>query len=358
MADDITFIDCSDTDVHGNQDAGVLVSTGTILGTWINWSIDADVLTATVTQHGSWPSTFTITDSILTATTSIKADADGYGDFLIEVFKKNWVAWSDIGAMDFTIGKSHEAGRKVMEWSGWTWAVKKLGNRAIAYGENGVTALFPDPDDPKDFGSDEIYRVGLKGKHACCGDDKIHFFIDNKGQMFMFAESLTLLDYSEYLSDMATNLVMSYDPESGLVYICDGSLGYVYSSRTGSLGEGPVNVTGIYPQGGTLYVASPAAITTEPFEICTDIYDLGTRSGKNIYSLELGTDLTQTLSVAIDHRLDKSAAFETTDWYAVDARGMVFIPVYCQEFRIRARLATYEYFELDHIIVNHSINAH
>ncbi len=357
MPDDVIFY-CSYTDVHGNKDAGIPVVACSIHGTWINWSIQSSPFIVTTGQHGGWPGTFFVTDSVMTVTLGWKADKDGYGYFLTELFKKNWAQWSDIGEMNFTIGKGHEAGRKVMEWSGWVWGIRKLGNRAIAYGENGVTALFPDPNDPKDYGSDEIYRVGLKGKHAVCGDDNAHFFIDNKGQMFGLAEGLTLLDYSEYLSPMAANLVMSYDIESGLIYICDGSLGYVYSTRTGSLGEGPVNITGIYSQGGTLYVVAPADITIDPFEICTGIYDEGTRNSKSIHSLEIATDLTATLSAAIDHRLDKSAAFETTKWQTVDARGMVPIPVYCQEYRIRIKSSVYEYFEIDRIVVNRTINAH
>ena len=180
----------------------------------------------------------------------------------------------------------------------------------------------------------------------------MHYFVDNLGQLWRFSEGLEKLDYSEYLSGMIDNLVLSWDAANKLLYICDGSQGYVYSQDSGSLGAGPVNVTGIDSQSGTLYVVSPAAISTPTFKICTDIYDLGTRKGKNIHSLEIGTDLTETLEAAIDYRLDKAAAFATTDWHVVDPRGIVFIPVYGREFRFRFKSDVYSYFEVEPIIVN------
>jgi len=231
-----------------------------------------------------------------------------------------------------------------------------LGNRVIAYGENGVSILTPSG---RTYGLNTIYRIGLKSKHAIAGDDKIHFFVDKKDQLFSLGEELIKLDYSEYLSVLSDYLLtMSYDIESNLVYICDGTYGFVYSPKDKSLGEGPVNVAGMFSQDGTLYVAAPAAITIPNFGICTDIYDLGSRKGKTIYSLEIGTDIEGTLQAAIDWRINKKSAFAQTGWFDVDRRGVVFITCYGKEFRCRLKNLEYEYFEPDYITVNGEIHDH
>lgn len=306
---------------------------------------------ATVTAYASASGT-PIWGNAFDATATAYAFAEG--EILLENLKSNWVKWSNIGKMDFTIWKDNIAGERPLDWKGWVYAIKKLGGKAIAYGKNGVSALIPSGNA---WGLQTIYRIGLKGKNAVAGTDDVHFFIDNKNQLFALGDSLQMLDYSEYLS-VLTDPVLSYDIESNLLYICDGTYGFVYSPKDKSLGKGPVNVTGISSQGGTLYVTAPAAITTPVFEICTDIYDMGTRRGKSIYSLEIGTDLIGELQASIDYRLDKAAAFTQTGWFTVDKRGVVYITAYGREFRFRVRNLEYEYMEIDYITVDGEVHNH
>jgi len=276
------------------------------------------------------------------------------GDLLLENLKSNWVKWSNIGQMDFTIGRDNVAGERPLDWKGWVYAIKKLGGRAIVYGKNGVSALIPSGNA---WGLQTVYRIGLKSKNAIAGDESVHFFIDNKDQLFSLDKSLQKLDYSEYLS-VLTSPVLSYDLETGLLYICDGTYGFVYNHANKSLGTGPISITGISSQGGTLYITSPVAIVMPTFEICTNIYDLGTRRGKTIYSLEIGTDLGGTLQAAIDYRLDKAVAFTQTGWFTVDRRGVVHIIAYGREFRFRVKVLAWESLELDYININGEVHQH
>ena len=348
---DDTWIDCRYVDSAGNRDAGIIVVTVTPVGTFINVNVAADAITVTAAPLGDYNEGVLATDTVITVTI-------GFGDPLAytEPYKQNFAKWSRIGEMDYTVGFDEESNEMPLGWKGWVYDIIRLGNRAIYYGENGISALTPSG---RYWGMREnpLYRIGLAGKQAVCGDDNIHYFIDNKGQMFSLGEGLTLLDYSEYLANM-TNPVMSYDKENGFIYICDGEYGFIYNTRTGSLGEGPNNITGIGSQGGTLYVAAPAAISTDPIGTWTDTIDLGNRHGKSIHSMEISTDLSETLYVALRHRRDKSASWTQTRWYTVDQRGMVFIPVYGVEFQLGLRLSTYEYVEFDQINVNHTVHAH
>ena len=335
---DITF-DCTDTDAHGNRYAGIGTATCTMHGNWLGFTIEADPIVVTVSQEGDYVLGFYVSADPITVTVSL-----GSPQMTITPQKSHWLKWSNIGSLDFTIWKDNVAGERPMDWKGWIWSVKKLGNRAITYGENGVSILTPHENM---WGLNTIYRVGLKCKEAVCGDDKIHFFIDNTDQLWSLGESLELLDYSEYLSNM-TSPVMSYDIQNGLVYICDGTYGYVYSPKEGSFGSGPVNVTGIYPQGGTLYISASSAITTPALELWTDIHDLKTRKMKTVYEMAFGTDLAGVLRASIKYRRDKSRDWVQTPWINVLDNGSVFITAMGVEFMFGVKTLVWEYLELDY----------
>lgn len=270
-------------------------------------------------------------------------------DVFTQASKKNWIKWSDIGSLDFTIWKDNVAGERPLDWQGFVYCIKKLGSRVVVYGENGISFLIPSGSV---FGLETVYRIGLKGKHAVSGDSSKHFFVDNVGKLWKLTNSLNKLGYEEYLSKLNKSIVLSYDEERNLVYICDGNLGYIYNAESGSFGEGPENITGIGYRSGTEYVTASSAITTAPFEICTDIFDLGSRAGKTIFSVELGTDLTTNLYVSVDWRRDKAGEFMRTPWYAVSMQGRAIVVAYGREFRFRVKTTSYEYFELDYIKVN------
>jgi len=333
-----------DLDIWFNSDVGIAYATASGEKPFAG-------IVATVTAYATASGT-PIWGNAYEGTATAYAFAEG--DLLLENLRSNWVKWSNIGQMDFTIGRDNVAGERPLDFKGWVYAIKKLGSRAIAYGKNGVSALIPAGTA---WGLQTVYRIGLKSKNAIAGDESIHFFIDNKDQLFSLGESLQKLDYSEYLS-VLTNPVLSYDLETGLLYICDGEYGFVYNHANKSLGTGPISITGISSQGGTLYVTSPVAIVMPTFEFCTDIYDLGTRRGKTIYSLEIGTDLGGDLQAAIDWRTDKKEAFATTNWFMVDRRGMVHIACYGKEFRFRVKTFAWEPAGLDYITVNGEVHQH
>lgn len=347
--------DCHTTIGDNTDEIGVLTLTTSILGTWLNVRIVEDTtLSITTSIIGS----FTVNiiagaDTTLEITVSLHAAYFTVAGIDYVPFttpsKANWIKWSDIGSIDFTIGRDNVAGERPLDWSGYVHAIKKLGSKLVVYGENGVSLITPAGTS---FGLTTIYPVGLKGKHAVAGDNTKHFFVDKEGQLWKLADGLNLLDYSEYLSTLLSNMVMSYDSTNNLIYMCDSSKGYVYDVPDGSLGCGPSSITGIGYQSGVQYIVSPYTIVNDSFEICTDIYDFGTRNGKTIHELEFGTDNTVALYAAIDYRRDRSIGFFMTPWHLVWKNGRVPINAYGREFRIRLRAASYEYFELDYIKVS------
>jgi len=257
----------------------------------------------------------------------------------------NWVKWSDIGNLDFTNGLSNVAGERPMEWPGTVYKIKKLGNNIIAYGANGISLLFP--RDTK-FGLTNISMIGLKGSNAIAGTDLIHFYIDLTDDLYRFTDKVEKLGYKEYLAAM-TNPILSYDSYSKLLYICDGVLGYVYNTQNESMGEGPVNITGIGYQDAFSYIASDGPVVIPAFNIWTDILDFGTRNAKTLHSIELGIDVAEDLWVSVEFRVNKQTNFIRLPWVIVNPSGVANIICHGVEFRIGIKTNVYNYFELDSI---------
>ena len=332
-------------------DVGILIG-----GSWLNVNKAADPIEVTLSVLGGMiiGNLFSST-ALITVTISMRSS-----EVVTTASKRGWVQWSNIGSLDFTVWKDNIAGERPLDWNGWVYEIRKLGNKAVVYGEGGVSMLAPSGNT---YGLLSIHKVGLKGRKSIAGDDKRQFFIDADGDLFgivegpmkssMFEASIDpeRLGYSEFLSSM-NSPILSWDMLNNLLYICDGVSGYIYSPDSKSLGVGPANITGIGLRGDTLYVAASSEIVIPPFEICTDIYDMGSRKNKTITTVELGTDVIGDLWVSLDYRINKAAAFKTLVWHKVSPNGVTNIPCYGVEFRVRVRRTTYAYFELDYIRVN------
>jgi len=348
---DQTF-DCTSDDSAGNPDAGIPVLTVSLTGTWLNKlfaGLDGDaIINIPITVSSSYAEGVHVTSStVINISFSVVPDDTD----VVFLSKNNWVSWSNIGKLDFTIGHDNIAGERPMDWKGWVRGLKKLGQKIVSYGQNGVSFLTPVENK---YSLKTIHKIGTKGKHAFAGSDDIHFFIDAESRLYRIADELEKLDYSEYLSALSSSVVMTYDKESNLIYICDGTYGFVFSIEDNSLGSGPVNITGMGSQDGTLYPVAPATISTPVFEICTDIYDLGSRKLKTIQSVEFGIDADTTNQImygAIEYRKNRQDAFASKDWKIVHESGVLWQTAFGREFRFKFKLALYEYVELDYIKV-------
>jgi len=343
---DITF-NCLDTSDSGVDEIGVIKIYVEVVGSCTVMT-EAAVAASVVTHIvGTWAGGTYIDEDYAEVTVRI------LGTFITEPFKKNWVKWSDIGSLVFTIGRGNIAGERPMDWKGWVYKIKKLGGKVVVYGENGISIMTPASNA---FGYQTISRIGLKGKNAVAGTDLKHFFVNNLGELWVFSEGLKKLDYSEYLSPMLANMVLSYDEPNDLLYICDGSQGFVY--RDGSFGEGPKNLTGIGYQSGVVYPVAPEAIVVPALELCTDIYDLGMNHYKTVFELQFATNITGTMQAAMDYRANVKADFTQTEWKTVMDRGSVFLTALGREIRFKVKLTAYEYCEMDYIKLRGVIHAH
>lgn len=339
---DQTF-DCDDWDAIPT----VTVELG---GTWLNETIFVDPIVITLFQEGNWvQGVLVVLADPIVVTIGLK-----YTDIIIEYPKANWVKWSKIGYLDFTVDESNVANEQPLNWNGFVYKILKLNDTLIAYGESGVTVLIP-----KDiaYGMKELYNVGLLGRSTAIGTDFEHFFIDISGKLFkLSSEGLEELGYSEFLSQL-TNPIMSLDLTRNLLYICDETHGFIYNTKDKNFGSGPISLTGMGSRGNTRYVtALDSSITIPKFDVCTDTYDMGTRKSKNIHSIEVANNLSEHLELLIEFRTSNREEFKSSPWFLVNPDGIAYSPCYGVEFRFRFRSFILERFKIDRLKINGSIH--
>ena len=327
-----------------------LVITISVEGSNSNLGIVLDPIEITLSQEGSLCS-----GEVIEASPIYVYITPSFDSVLIPQLVAAFVRWSKIGSLDFELDNTNVAGYRPMDWPGAVYEIKKLGKLAIVYGSGGISAMIPSGIS---YGLDDVHPLGIKNKGAIAGDSKKHFFVDSSDNLYvLLSDGLKKLGYEEYLSLMTT-ITLSYDKKNSLVYICDGTYGFIYEFESGSFGEGPVNVTGIdSDESGTL-VVSDIAIAEPVFEVCTDIYDFGTRKPKTIYAIEVGSNLAQRLYVSVEYRTSYRDDFKQIGWFLVNPNGKAFPRCYGVEFRFRLKSEIYEYFEIDYIKIKGHIHGY
>ena len=303
----------------------------------IGVSLKGGIVTGVVIEAGP----ITLSSSFKTADFAIKGT-------------QPFVKWSKIGALDFTIDQSNMAGTAPMRWPGVIYKILQLENKVIVYGSGGITAMLPND---LVWGSQEIFPRGIKGKNAAVGSDTVHYFIDYQGYLWEIKQGLRKVGYKEFLGAM-TNPVMTMDEDEGLIYICDGTYGYVFNIVENSLGKCPPNITGFLQVNGVKKLVSAGAITNQAYSIITDLYDFGTRKLKAIDYVEISSDVSQNLYVAVDYRRGYKDSLATTPWFLVNPSGQAFCRCDGVEFRLRVKALTYESFVIDSIKFRGHIHNH
>jgi hypothetical protein len=150
-----------------------------------------------------------------------------------------------------------------------------------------------------------------------------------------------------------TTLILSYDNENDLLYLCDGTNGYVYNPNLRSMVKGAPNVSGIHYSDGTTYVVAPAAVTVPAFSMKTAVVDFENRKEKTIFSVEIGTTLTVAIQVRIHWRELHTDSFSQTPWATFTDRGFAYLPCYGVDFQFELSAASAQALkQIDYIKIN------
>lgn len=269
-------------------------------------------------------------------------------DFFIEYLKSNWVKWSKVGEFDFTLDKSNMAGEMPMDWKGEILRIGQLGKNIIVYGTGGISSLIPADNV---FGKRGLLRRGIMSKGAVLITEAFHLFITHDGCLWKLDDKLIKLGYEEYLSTMSSP-VISYDEINDLAYICDGTLGFVFNCGEPSLGQGPVNVTGVGYHEGNSYFITSDTLETPGFEISFDTLDFLNRGFKTIREVQLGMDSTGTFQLGLSFKNGITPTYNGPVWFNVTPEGRVFPNCWGKDFKLHLKSNNPGQIKLSYIKIN------
>ena len=284
-------------------------------------------------------------------TTRFNAFRDDVYTSVTPAFSKNWVWWSSIGFDDalwhffpwMMTGKGiegvvgrREFGFASMSWSGRVLCTKSLGNGVIVYGENGISYLQQNGEDPA-LGVVEIANFGIQSRGAVGGDSGEQYFISTEGMLWKITADLKLtkLGYEEFFLPFEGNEVaICVSPFKGDVYISSRLHGYLLSLS--GLSWTPHRVTSIAIQDGIEgFIYSSYADTH--VRLLTGIFDMGTKSYKTLTGLLLEQIGSSSLEVSIYYRMRGDVAFSSTAFVTVPADGVLDLSVTGVEFMLALR---------------------
>ena len=222
------------------------------------------------------------------------------------------------------------AGFRHMYWEGSILRVMRLGDIVVVYGSNGIAVMIPTG---AVYGMKEVSNMGIISRDAVDGDYNSHVFIDQDKYIWRVdaGDIPKKLGYKEYIDDLDSTLVVSYDKSRKEFYICDSSTCYLLTeyglSRLGYF------VSSIVSNNGTSYGAFLQDDVSETL-IITDIIDFSFRGTKTISTVELGVDFSGDVQVAIEYRYNKKDSFIRSSWINTGPEGVATIPVAALEFRL------------------------
>jgi len=251
------------------------------------------------------------------------------------------VGWSDIGSASFLLDRKNEAGYARSDNFDEIVTVMQLGNAAIAYGHNSITAFKPVVQPAPTFSKKTLADFGIFSKGSVGGSKREHCFVSSDGYVYKMGEDLTLkrLGYQEQITDfVGSDIMVNHLPSNGDFLISDGNVGYVLTLA--GMGE-------VFQQVLSLALINGVAIGTydedsdEYFRFVTDIIDFGMTGQKTVQLIEVGCEGSGTKEVAVDWRNNPQDVWERTNWVALNDQNWATLPITASQFRFCFRNDVY-----------------
>lgn len=252
----------------------------------------------------------------------------------------NIIAWSRIGAMDFSVGIDNEIGWAVLPWRGKVLRMLELSGAIMAYCENGIARLQPESTPIVTFGLDSIADFGILNRNAVDGDDQMHLAIGRDYALYTLTPERKVtqegrgpkrLGYAEYMKQLENPQVV-HDPVHQRWWIFDGSKCFVWSSF------GLAEVTNV-PKSLTSFSGSLIGIGEDGVEaviLCSDELTFGTAGMKTLQTVEVDA-AGGAYSMQVDFKTDTDANWRTSSWIPCSPNGLAFPTVTGRAFRVRIR---------------------
>jgi len=234
----------------------------------------------------------------------------------------SYLVWSKIGNVDFTPGRSNEAGYRRHPHGGEVYHVRRLGDFVVAYSNKGIVQMFPVKEPAPTFGFNELLDVGLANRGAMSGSKNEHVFVSSDYYLYRVTEKgLEKLGYQEYMEELTVGeIIVCYDAKKGDFFIGDREKTYLLSKQ--GLTEIPQHPSAVWSDQGGTYILPDTVDSYEPL-IITEIVDMGYRGLKTIFEVEASALLTLGAMVSVSWTNDLMV-WGDTPWLQCNPQGVAY----------------------------------
>jgi hypothetical protein len=265
----------------------------------------------------------------------------------------NFVCWSSIGGGDVyypwggsvtdeqlsAIKEKLSFGQMPMPSQGTVLCVKPLGKNVMVYSEDSVNLLVLTSDPISTYGLGELDDVGVLGRGAVAGNDKVHFFVSKNKELWRIDANYNVqkMRFSNVLSNMAAGTIVgAFDPGEKDTYFSNGTDGVVITkSGVSRIARMP---TGLYvSEGGVLKGLTKESAETEDiaYAIVSDL-ELKSRGGKTLHIVESSMEDMTDAEASVNARY-KGGSFDTGPAVLFNPEGVAFPRTTAHEFRIKIK---------------------
>jgi len=248
----------------------------------------------------------------------------------------NWVRWGAIGANEWTIDETNEAGERRMDWDGEVLRVKPLANSVIVYGDSGITVMEPVSKPLATFGFENLASYGIASRGAVGDSLGSHLFIDEAGVLReLTKQGIKRLGYQEFFAPMlGTDIVITYNQYEDEFYISNSISSYVYSN--GNLGEMDEYVSGGAGFDGA-FAGIKGAHNGTYRTLVSNPFNFNLNASKAITYVGLNSTASVGTQVALDWRNSPNSSFSRSPFVPLNLEGIGEVIVDAVEFRVVVR---------------------
>lgn len=203
-------------------------------------------------------------------------------------------------------------------------ALKQLGNRLIAYGDNGISEI-----QQIEGGMQETLVVdfGIPGRGCVGGDDRRHVFFDAAGNLYSWyanQDRPERLGYAAIFSQyLAERTVISHDPSEGYFWITDGGRTYVLTD-TGLGGPMSQHPTSMFRDAQYGLVAMYSTALRDSWSIQFADFDMGHRDFKHMVLVQVIGDGYRRAVMRAGGVTDVRGSKRYTAWVPINKDGVSF----------------------------------
>ena len=249
---------------------------------------------------------------------------------------ETYYVWSNIGEMNFNLGRRNEAGYKRDPYGGVIYHTRRLGDSVIGYSSKGITRMSPVQSPAATFGFEELSDIGLINQGAMNGSKDRQVYVGEDCKLrHITARGIEELDYERYMRRLDGTIIVSYEPSKKDFYISDGATTFLLSGD--GMSEVSQHPSTVWRSNNSSYMLPDTEDNASPY-LCSEIFDMGYKGQKTISSIETDAHAVEDPEAGVDQTHDLSN-WSIDHYRPINNMGAASNVVSGNAFRFRLRFS-------------------